>query len=620
MTTADTRPSVEHTGNVTQAHLDDAVVSEIVQRLCEELPEATLFRAGNAVVQLVHDEPGSVDAYTLEIPTLRDLIEEYVRVFVTRPHKEKELNPMPAWMCAAVLRKLRDTVPPLGGVMKHPILTPSGELVTTSGYNAETGLYVALTPALEDITVPDVPTDEDVIVAREQIAQAYNYRALRSEADQARYVAALLTAVMRSCYETAPLVYANGFASQGDGYIIAREIAQMLQGDEAPHCGSGGTHDLSLWFSRYRVEGATLLHLSSRLDSRMPSLVHSIVMQAKHHGRMVKGEQITGMRNTATLLYSSDELVVPSRLRGLVLPVSLRQHGLSPAPLPLWARLIPRGGDMFDAVRAKVCAGLLTLIRAWQQAGSPVPLHDSVFDAGLDQWYTQIAGVMEHAGYLSIVTDMPVEAVAPKRPSRARETRNEYTPAARWVDVLGVRSGDDSRMVWNEVDSTILRNGDALAQALNAGRIKEDQLMPKWLDNPVTQRTVAQAVGGRTDMFEHPRTLRVGSRVIANAVHPYTLSVGVGWGELADVQQIADDIQQALHELGYSPTNARVTGNVVPRRVVVLDEAHSLYLPETQRYGNRHNISVLFVRHDVITDDVAARLRRDCNAGIGALL
>lgn len=616
MVTADTRPSVEYTKST---RLNEAVVDEIAQRLYAEVPANTLFRTGKTVVQCVRDSLGHVDAYTLDVSIARDLIAKYVRVFVARPRGEKELHPIPAQLCRAVTHKLRDVVPPLNGVVGHPIVTPSGTLVTTSGYNVETGLYVSLRPVLEDLAVPETPTDEDVAVAREQIAGAYNYRALRSDAHQARYVASLLTAVMRSCYVAAPLVYANGFASQGDGYVIAREITALLQGEAAPLLSGGGIYDLSLWFSGHRAEGVTALQLCAPLEGQIPSLVHSIITQPTHYGRMVRGAAITGMQNTATMLYSRDELIVPSRLRGLVLPVSLEWHGTSPMPLPVWARYTPRSSDMFDAVRADIFAGLLTLIRAWQQAGSPAPTHDSVFDAALEEWYTHVAGVMEHAGYTSITADMSLEVVAPKRRSRSRELCNEYVPAECWVDALSIRGADERRETWNEVDSTILRNGDALAQALNAGKLEETRVQARWLHNSTTSRAIAQAVGGNVDMLEHGRALWVGGRIIAHAVHPYTERVGVGWGELADVQRIADDIQQALHALGYSPTSEHVIGNVVPRRVVVLDEAHSLYLPETQGYGNKYNISVLFVRHDIFTDDVIARLRRDCNAGIGVL-
>ena len=599
--------------------LNEAVVDEIAQRLCENVPANMLFRTGKTVVQCVRDTLGGVDVYRLDVSIARNLIAKYVRVFVARPRGEKELHPIPVQLCRAVVHKLRDVVPLLNGVVSHPIVTPSGTLVTTSGYNAETGLYVRLCPALEDLAVPETPTDEDVAAAREQIAGAYNYRALRSDADQARYVATLLTTVMRSCYVAAPLVYTNGFASQGDGYVIAREITALLQGETAPSFTNQGVYDLSRWWCGHREKGVTLLQLCSPLEGQMRSLVHNIITQPTHQGRIVKGTQSNGMRNTVTMLYSRDELIIPSRLRGLVLPVSLEWHGTSPMPLPVWARYTPRSSDMFDAVRADVCAGLLTLIRAWQQAGSPAPTYDSVFDAVLDGWYAHVAGVMEHAGYTSITEDMPVAAVEQRRRSRSRELRNEYVPTERWVDVLHIRDAGERRDTWNEVDSTILRNGDAFAQALNAGKLKEDREQAQWLHNPATGCAIAQAVGGRADMLEHGRALWVSGRIIANAVHPYTYRVGVGWGELADVQQIADDTQQALHALGYSPTSAHVIGNVVPRRVVVLDEAHSLYLPETQRYGNKHNISVLFVRHDIMTDDVMARLRRDCNAGIGAL-
>ena len=96
---------------------------------------------------------------------------------------------------------------------------------------------------------------------------------------------------------------------------------------------------------------------------------------------------------------------------------------------------------------------------------------------------------------------------------------------------------------------------------------------------------------------------------------PYTYRVGVGWEEYADVQDIADKLQAVLEEHNYGAHSTRKRPG--PRRVVVLDEAHSLYAPITELQGNMYNISVLVLRADLIIEDVAAQLQRELNAGVG---
>lgn len=76
-----------------------------------------------------------------------------------------------------------------------------------------------------------------------------------------------------------------------------------------------------------------------------------------------------------------------------------------------------------------------------------------------------------------------------------------------------------------------------------------------------------------------------------------------------------DALQCVLEAHNYGVTSTRK--RPAPRRVVVLDEAHSLYAPISKSRGNSYNISILVLRADMVTDDMVALLQRDLSVGVG---
>lgn len=180
---------------------------------------------------------------------------------------------------------------------------------------------------------------------------------------------------------------------------------------------------------------------------------------------------------------------------------------------------------------------------------------------------------------------------------------------------IGIKHIDVEFDAAQEMDSAIERTGECLAEILGLRRIEERDDISEWIYRSGVWRAAAQAVGSEYNLIEHVRKLYSSGRLLGDMFSPYTYRAGVGWKEYADVQDIADKLQAVLEEHNYGVHSTRKRPG--PRRVVVLDEAHSLYAPITELQGNMYNISVLVLRADLITDDVAAQLQRELNAGVG---
>ena len=86
-------------------------------------------------------------------------------------------------------------VRPLEAMTETPILRGDGTVLQTAGYDEET--RVVYIPSGEFPAVPDLPTAEQVAIAREAILEAVHDFPFRSPADRAAWVAALLTLIAR---------------------------------------------------------------------------------------------------------------------------------------------------------------------------------------------------------------------------------------------------------------------------------------------------------------------------------------------------------------------------------------------------------------------------------------
>lgn len=198
--------------------------------------------------------------------------------------------------------------------------------------------------------------------------------------------------------------------------------------------------------------------------------------------------------------------------------------------------------------------------------------------------------------------------------SQSQKSQHAYVQCRTWADTF---AGSEAHVFEHaqEADSIIVSVGGDLARILGVKQIAEKFADSQWLRADEVQRAFAQAVNSNSNPMEHPRKLYASGLFIGDVFSPYTCRVGVGWGEAADVQQIADALQRVLEEQNYGVTSTRK--RPAPRRVVVLDEAHSLYMPTTKHQGSSYNISILALCADMITDDVVASLQRDLNAGVG---
>lgn len=355
---ANGRPMVEYPSNMNESAPHSEFVDTVVQCIVKSRVSANLFRFDETIVRVQRTDTAVV-ARALNNEDRDALIKQAVYLHKGESDGYAAVTYVPAWLRGLVMRELLSHLRPYVGVVGHPIVTPSGRIVVTNGYNDETGLFVDTNLTDASLSIPQTPTADDLAVARKHIASAYRHRVFRSQWDEARYVAVLLTAVCQPCFDTVPLVYSNGYSVDDASNVVLKEITRVLHDSRVPS-----------YYKRLDMQSGDASALSAPQNTVLPVLLGWSAGVQNTMPQWPCSIRTSVLKNVAFYEYRSDVL----------------------------QKLVAD----FRTFRVNVLRSVLILVRAWQQAGKPSPTAPSAFDSSLDEWYEYVAGILDYTGYMNI--------------------------------------------------------------------------------------------------------------------------------------------------------------------------------------------------------------------------
>lgn len=335
---------------------EEAVISVVAQHVIKANPELYSF-AGKLV--RIHRKSTHVWIETLTEEDKAALIKNTVYFHKGAAGDYKAVSYARVWFRYSVMNEVIERVQKCKGVVSYPIITPTGKIVAGRGYNAETGMYVDTSYSVKDLITSEEVSRNDIVNAQSILRKSYRHKAFYSEADVSRYVAVLLTAVMRCCYEVVPAMYTNDTSNDsGDASALFCELDAILMGRNATS-------------KHLKAERYVGKHCDAQAVKN--GKVIPVLLGWSRNNQTPQWPCTVDKSLLSNMVFSNKEDVI--RLKLL---------------------------SDFAFYRKNVFKALITLIRAWQQADRPAPKKTSTYDAQLDQWYEQVGGVLEYAGYPSI--------------------------------------------------------------------------------------------------------------------------------------------------------------------------------------------------------------------------
>ena len=234
---------VVHQGGLTDVFLCPRREKECADATIRELANkaAGLYQRAGMLVRVTREEPpngeGPQSASAPRIgampqPALRELVDKSVRVIeATKAGELKHAHPPPWFIDQIDSRGEWRGIRRLDAVTQSPVMRPDGTVLTTPGYDAETGLLYE--PNFTPLDVRECPTRDDALAALEELKDVVCDFPFVAEKHLAGYLALLLTPFARFAFRgPAPLGVLDGsVAGVGKGKLV-QVISVLVDGCE----------------------------------------------------------------------------------------------------------------------------------------------------------------------------------------------------------------------------------------------------------------------------------------------------------------------------------------------------------------------------------------------------
>jgi hypothetical protein len=380
--------------------------------------------------------------------------------------------------------------PALKAIVTAPTMTPDGQVITTPGYDAESGLLLIANGTWP--VIPDSPSDSEVKAAYELLWKPFQDFPFIDVVDRSVVFAALLTAAVRPCLPTAP-VFGFDAPTAGSGKtLLARCIGILAIGAEpaiSPPFDDEAEARKRIYSQLLSGCGAIIIdNVTSALDS---AVLASVLTGPELEDRILGASQMVKVANRAMWFFTGNNLrpagdTVRRMLVARIDPkmeatqVYRREFTLDPADYCLRHRL-------------EMIAAGLTILRAYIAAGHPKSGKGRT--ASYEQWSDLVRDAVIWCGKRSIADVIDPTAVLDRQAEFDPEQGKLAMLMDAWFKVFGDKPTRLAQLI--EAAKLCGPSGSALAEALHEIDGKSDQRFDNRMIGGWIQKRVGKVVLGR---------------------------------------------------------------------------------------------------------------------------
>lgn len=265
-------------------------------------------------------------------------------------------------------------LPKLARMIRSPVILPDARVLDRTGYDPDTGLYLALEPGF---TLPPIETDpsEDDMMSSFRLIDSYQDEFVyATPADKANGLVMQVSHLMRSFIGERALLpmFALDAPMRSTGKTTLGQTCGWLALGTEPAVAGQIAKDEE-WAKqiastlKHEVEILMFDNLDVRLDD--PTLAAVLTTEGKWAGRLLGGNDLVNARNKTTFIVTGNNLEVGPDLQRRVIYIRLDANMADPSRRQ-FKRTDFRGAML--AARPRLLAAFFTWVRRWLQLGSPV--------------------------------------------------------------------------------------------------------------------------------------------------------------------------------------------------------------------------------------------------------
>lgn len=312
-------------------------------------------------------------------------------------------------------------VPPVAGVITTPTLRPDGSILRAEGYDAATRLVLLQPPPMP--IIPPQPSREDAVAALALLSGLLTEFCFTDEPSRSVAMSALMTPVVRGALPVAPAHVARApVAGSGKSYLV--DIAAVIAtGQRCPVITAGKSEEEA----EKRI-GAVLLggqsivsidNLNGELrGDALCQMVERPLVQIRVLGKSI----LMRVESRATLFATGNNIVVVGDMVRRTLMMSMDADVERPENRTFKQRPV----DIVLADRGRYIAAVLTIVRAYAQAGYPGALPPL---ASYDKWSLLVRSALAWLGMADPVLSMETTRAEDPELSALRDFVNGWYEA-----------------------------------------------------------------------------------------------------------------------------------------------------------------------------------------------
>lgn len=285
-------------------------------------------------------------------------------------------------------------VPVVHGVVSRPILLPNGEIVTTAGYNADTGLFLNV----EGEWPAAMSTDEAVAM----LLDIWCDFPFATEASRSGSLSALLTLTTRQIIEgNVPLHVVDGNRSGVGKGLLTDSYTMVSEGRRASRYTLGTPEELKKFLTSLAIRGAEYILFDNVTGRLGGPVIEAAMTTGSISDRILGASEIVDVPLPLAWLATGNDYTCTRDMVRRTLPIQLDTALNNPEE---------RGGfkypylmEHIEANRRSLLIAALSIVSNYIQAGSPQQEVETL--GGFEEWSDLVRGAVIWAGLADPLAD-----------------------------------------------------------------------------------------------------------------------------------------------------------------------------------------------------------------------
>jgi hypothetical protein len=428
---------------------DRLKVTETLEKILRDTFDGTeLFRHGETLGHLAIDEDGPVIENLTDGAFNRLLSRAAETIKVSDRGIEKH-----EWPDSNTLKSLvagYRGYTRVDGVSSVPVVRPDGSIVTETGYDPQTRLFVALSDDIQGLIVPEKPTNADIAEAKRWLLEellvdernkpihGFSGFPFKADADVAHAVAAYLTPLIRNLVRLVPLCVIDGLTSRVGKGLFLECLVRVMTGSppDLTNLPRDDEQELRKLLTSMLLAGRTFVVFDEAHVINSAVLCQALTAQI-WSDRLLGGNKQARLRNVASWYAAGNKVERSGDVanRGY----SVRLHTSEPNPQGR-ANFKHDLNTWVPEHRAELLRSCLILVRAWFDRGCKKPKGVPAVLGGFEEWRDVVGGILEVAGIKGFL-----ESVEEERLDSNFEEQYQRAHVASLADKFGIGVAFTSR-------------------------------------------------------------------------------------------------------------------------------------------------------------------------------